>query len=112
MRGRQRGKRKAEREGWGGGVPFTAPASVSRGTVVTGWLTIRLQVTGCGESVPTEGRAHREHALSGTNHVVSYTVWSLVLTGYLSKVVYQLLHCKQFTLPNLALNRRVNSYLY
>lgn len=51
-------KGKAERErgrGSGGGVPFTTSASVSWRTVVTGRLTVRLQIAGGGESVPTEG---------------------------------------------------------
>ncbi len=74
---REEKEKQKEKEG---GVPFTASASVPRGTVVTGWLTIRVQVTGCGESVPTEGRAHHEDALFGSNHIISYTVWFLVKT--------------------------------
>lgn len=57
-----------------GGLPFTASARVSGGTVVTGWLAIRLQMTGGGESVPTEGHAYHENALFGSIHVISFTV--------------------------------------
>lgn len=54
LRGKDRGERTAERGGRGGVIPLTAPAGVSGGTVVAGWLTVRFQVAGGGESTATE----------------------------------------------------------
>lgn len=39
-----------------GVLPLTAPASVARGTVVTGGLAIRLHITRLGEPAATEGQ--------------------------------------------------------
>lgn len=51
-------ERKTERKRkWGKreDIPLTAAAGVSRGTVVTGRLAVRIQITGLGEPVGIDG---------------------------------------------------------